>query len=92
VWCQIHADVLDREIRQVADPQQANVRGAAMIALIALGHATADELARKVRIKATFRPNPAHRAEYDDLYREFRKLYQHNKGIHARLNRSRTPP
>jgi xylulokinase len=88
VWCQIHADVLDREIRQVADSQQANVRGAAMIALIALGQATADQLARKVKIKATFRPDPAHRAEYDSLYREFRKLYQQNKGIHARLNRS----
>ena len=27
-WAQIHADVLDREIRQVADPVLANVRGA----------------------------------------------------------------
>jgi sugar (pentulose or hexulose) kinase len=53
-----------------------------------LGQATADQLARKVKIKATFRPDPAHRAEYDSLYREFRKLYQQNKGIHARLNRS----
>jgi xylulokinase len=90
VWCQIQADVLDREIRQVAEPQQANVRGAAMIALNALGHATADELAQKVRIKATFRPDPSHRATYDELYREFKKLYQQNKGIHARLNRSRS--
>jgi xylulokinase len=89
VWCQIHADVLDREIRQVADSQQANVRGAAMIALIAMGQATADQLARKVKVKATFRPDPSHRAEYDSLYREFRKIYQQNKGIHARLNGSR---
>jgi xylulokinase len=90
VWCQILADVLDREIRQVADPQQANLRGAAMIALIALGHATADQLAQKVKIKATFRPDPANRVAYDELYREFGKLYRQNKGIHARLNRSRS--
>jgi len=88
-WCQILADVLDREIRQVADPQQANARGAAMIALVALGHSSAEELATKVRIQATFRPDPANRATYDELYREFRKLYKHTKGIHARLNRSR---
>jgi xylulokinase len=88
VWCQIHADVLDREIRQVADPQQANVRGAAFIGLIALGHATAQELARKVAISATYRPDPATRSTYDELYREFRNIYKHNKGIHARLNGS----
>ncbi len=29
-WAQIHADVLDREIRQMADPVLANVRGAAL--------------------------------------------------------------
>ena len=86
VWCQIFADVLDREIRQVADPQQANVRGAAFVALVALGHADAEQLAAKVRISATYRPDPATRATYDELYREFRNLYKHNKAIHARLN------
>ncbi|MGH9206103.1 MAG: xylulokinase, partial [Acidimicrobiales bacterium] len=33
-WAQIHADVLGRDIRQVADPVLANVRGAALIALV----------------------------------------------------------
>ena len=28
LWCQIMADVLDREVRQIADPIDANVRGA----------------------------------------------------------------
>ncbi len=28
IWCQIHADVMDRRIRQVKDPILANVRGA----------------------------------------------------------------
>ncbi len=37
LWCQIHADVLDRPINQMVDPQQANVRGAAFVASIALG-------------------------------------------------------
>jgi xylulokinase len=89
VWCQIQADVLDREIRQVADPQQANVRGAAFLALIALGHATAEQLAQGVKISATFQPNPADRAVYDELFREFRNVYKHSKGIHARLNGAR---
>ena len=36
VWCQIYADVLDRSVRQVRDPLQANARGAAFIAAVAL--------------------------------------------------------
>lgn len=86
LWCQIHADVLDREIRQVSEPQQANLRGAAFLAAVALGHAGADELAGKVRIDQTFRPNPANRAIYDELYGQFKALYKANKGIHAKLN------
>ena len=31
IWCQIHADVLDRPIRQVKDPMEVNVRGAAVL-------------------------------------------------------------
>ena len=37
VWAQIHADVTGRTIRQMADPVLANVRGAGMLALLALG-------------------------------------------------------
>ena len=37
VWCQIFADVLNVEIRQVKDPIQANARGAAFIAAAGLG-------------------------------------------------------
>ena len=44
LWCQLHADILDRPIRQVADPVLANVRGAGLLTLrgarphLALGH------------------------------------------------------
>ena len=37
VWCQIFADVMNVEIRQVQDPVQANARGAAWIAAVGLG-------------------------------------------------------
>ena len=86
VWCQIHADVLDREIRQVADPQQANVRGAAFVASIALGHATAVQLAARVRIDRIYTPDASTRALYDGRFKEFKALYKANKAIHRRLN------
>ena len=59
IWCQMHADVLDRTIRQVAEPQHANARGAAFVAWLALGLTTPEALNRAVRIDAEFRPDPA---------------------------------
>ena len=89
LWCQIHADVLGRTIRRVAEPQHANARGAAFVAAIALGRRTPEELAARVRIDATFTPDPENRPTYDELYGEFKKLYKAHKPIHARLNRHR---
>ena len=86
-WSQIHADVLNREIRQVADPALANVRGAALLTLVALGRVTVDEIPAMVEIRHTFTPNCTNRPVYDELFAEFVNLYKHTKGIFKRLNR-----
>ena len=86
-WCQIFADVLNREIRQIEDPRQANARGAAFIASAGLGYITFDDIPKLTRIKKTFYPDPAHRKIYDDLYNMFLRLYQKNKSLYRRLNR-----
>jgi len=36
IWCQIVVDVLNKEIRQVENPRETGIRGAAMIAAVAL--------------------------------------------------------
>lgn len=87
IWCQIHADVFDRTIRQVADPIQANVRGAAFLAAVALGELTFDEVSDKVPIRQTFAPNPKNRAIYDELFASFKSIYRANKKVYSRLNR-----
>jgi len=76
LWCQIMADVLDREIRQVEHPIRANARGAALLAGIALEHITVADLARHVHVVETYRPDPAHRKVYDEGYKEFRVLHK----------------
>jgi xylulokinase len=88
LWCQIHADVMDREIHQMDEPQQANLRGAAFVALIALGEASAEELASGVPIRRRFTPDRHNRATYDSLFGEFKKLYTSHRAMCARLNRS----
>lgn len=86
IWCQIYADVLNRRIRRVADPIQANARGAALIASMALGYVTPDEIPSTVRISRVFEPNPENRKIYDQLYSEFLHLYRQNREMYHRLN------
>ncbi len=88
LWCQIHADVLDREIRQVADPILANVRGAAMLAAVGLGYRGFEDFAGG-QIRETFRPDPANRRIYDQLFDEFLSYYRRNRRAWARLNTGR---
>jgi len=85
-WCQIHADVLDRTIRQVRDPIRAGLRGAAFLACVALGLTTFDKIADEIQIANTFMPNPDNRKVYDDMFKEFVNLYRRNRPIYARLN------
>jgi xylulokinase len=86
VWCQIFADVLNCEIRQVREPVQANVRGVSLLAAVSLGWMSPDEIPAHVAIQNTFAPNAAHRKMYDELFREFLNIYKANKNIYARLN------
>lgn len=87
LWCQIHADVMDRTIERVADPLHTGVRGAALFAGLSLGRVPSEELRDRVRVDRTFTPDPATRALYDRLYAEFPRLYKAQKPMFARLNR-----
>ncbi len=86
LWSQIHADATGRTIRQVADPVLANVRGAGLLTLLALGHITVADIPGTVRVKATYEPDPAAAEVYAGLLKEFVNLYEKTKGIHKRLN------
>jgi xylulokinase len=86
LWCQIHADVLNRTIKQVKDPIQTNVRGAAFIASVALGFIGFEDIPNFVEINNHFEPNPQNRKLYDDMFQTFLNIYKKNKPIFKRLN------
>lgn len=90
VWAQIHADVMDRPIRRIEHPIRANARGAALLAGVALGRVTVDELGAKVKVVEVHEPDPANRAVYDELFTAYRAIYRQNKGVHRKLNRQRS--
>jgi xylulokinase len=84
LWCQIYADVLDREVEQVADARHAQLRGVALWNRISLGEMTLDEVPSLVPVAQVFGPTGA--AAYADNYREYTKLYSTLKGTYHRLH------
>ena len=85
--CQIHADVMDRTIEQVDDPLNAQLRGAAVLAGMALGLVGKGEVRDLVGVSRTFTPDPGNRQVYDRLSSELPKLYASQKKMFRRLNR-----
>jgi hypothetical protein len=83
-WTQIIADVLERPLHCVRDPQDAAARGAAACALVGIGVEPDLSFARRrAEIDRAVRPVPAraerHRrqyADYQSLYRALAPLFQ----------------
>jgi xylulokinase len=93
LWCQIHADVMGRALERVAEPLHANLRGAALLAGIALGDIDTGDVDGLVPVDARFEPDGTTSGTYDRLYAEFPRLYRSQKAMFARLNRlSRSTP
>jgi xylulokinase len=88
LWCQIYADVLGRNIEQVKDPVEANLRGAALLASVALGRLTFDDIPERVEIAARYEPRVENRRTYDRLFRAFKAIYTSNRAVYAELNGS----
>jgi len=88
LWCRIFADVLDRHIRRVRDPVQANARGAAFLAAVGLGWIRFEDIPSLVESDQAYRPDPANRPVYDELFAAFLQIHRRNRGLYHRLNRS----
>jgi xylulokinase len=86
LWCQIHADVMNRTIERLADPVHVNLRGAAVLAGLALGEVDRASAGSLAQVDMTFRPDPSRVAACDRLYAEFPRLYKSQKAIFRRLN------
>jgi xylulokinase len=61
-----------------------------MLAAVALGELTFDDIPGRVRVTASYRPDPGTAGLYAMLYNEFVGLYKRNHKAHARLNAARS--
>jgi xylulokinase len=89
LWCQVHADVLNRTVRQVKDPANANARGAAFMAAIGLELISFEDISNLIQYRATYAPDPQRRGLYDSMFREYVEIYKATHKIHERFNRKR---
>ena len=87
IWCQILADILDRNINQMKDASLAGAKGSAIVALVGLGKLKSFlEAAPLVKINKTFEPNPDNKKVYNSIYEEYVKIYERNKEMFKVLN------
>ncbi len=87
LWCQIHADAMDRRIERVADPMTGQLRGVALAAGVGIGALAWADVPRLVPVDRTFEPNPDARRIYARLADELPKLYRCQKRTFGRLAR-----
>jgi xylulokinase len=89
LWCQLYADVLDRDVEQVPQPLLAQLRGAALLASIALKRRT---LADPVALGRMFQPSAsasfyqARSGQLERLYRRDRNWSRGNAKTTTRSN------
>jgi xylulokinase len=87
LWCQIVADITNRTIKQVADPQFAGAKGMALLASMALGYIPSfPDIKQYITIQNVYQPNPKNRELYDRLFIEFKNVYKQNKSWYRRMN------
>ncbi|NHJ01711.1 MAG: xylulose kinase [Candidatus Heimdallarchaeota archaeon] len=86
IWVQIYADVLNKRIKRIKDPLQANARGAAFIASVGLGYINFNQIPRLTQYSGEFSPIRENVKIYNQLFKEFLNLYKHNKKAFQKLN------
>ncbi len=87
IWCRIFADVLQRPVLQMMNPQMACAQGAASIAMVALGiYKDFGEIDRMLKKGTLYRPDPGTRDVYEALYEQFKALYKNNKAGFTKIN------
>ncbi len=84
VWCQIFADVMNVEIKQVNEPVYANARGAAWIGAAGLGEIKFEDVSKLVKFKNVYTPNQNNRKLYDERFDIFKSIYKQTKSIYKK--------
>ena len=87
VTCQMLADITERKIETIDDPQDVGAVGAAMLAGVGLGILSGlDDVKTVIPVKDTYLPNDDNQEVYRRNYQVYKMLYQANKKNFRLLN------
>lgn len=87
VWMQVLADVTNRRVETVRDPQDAGAVGAALAAAVGLGiHPDVGFLRDLIEVEAEYLPREGPAPEYDFLFDEYRDAYRRLRGLYRKVN------
>ena len=87
IWMQILSDITGFKINKMEDPQNATLKGIALISLLSLGKIkNYYETENFVNVNKIFEPNTENRGVYDELFENFKNIYESLKGIFENLN------
>lgn len=78
LWCQIYSDTLDREVRQIDQPLLAQLRGAALLAAVALGRYSLENVPDPSA--TTYHPSPEEGRSMRERAEDIKSLYERDKG------------
>jgi xylulokinase len=88
IWCRIFADVLQRPVVQMKNPQMACALGAATIAMVSLGiYRDFTGIDRLLQKGNTYTPDPKNAAVYGRLFGHYKALYKNNRSEFNKINR-----
>lgn len=89
-WMQILADVTGRSFEVLDDPRNSGALGAAVVAMIGLGHLGGfEEVKQFVHVKKQYHPNEQQKSVYDSLFEDYKQVYYSLKKPYARSNAKR---
>jgi xylulokinase len=90
-WMQILADVTQRKVEAVRNPQEAGAIGAALVAAIGLGiYPSFETLKNVVKVEMILEPQEENREIYNSLFHSYQDAYGSLKGFYRRLNEKRS--
>ncbi|RLV50932.1 carbohydrate kinase [Nocardioides mangrovicus] len=86
VWCQIIADVMQRPVQIVREPESTCLGSGMLAAAAAAIHPSLPEAATAMSgCAAVYDPDPARGETYDALFEVYRDIYPTNRALFARL-------
>jgi xylulokinase len=86
-WMQIFADVCGRTFEPIVGAQEAGALGPALAVPLALGIYSDYRAVKKVvKVRRAFKPEPANRAVYDELFAQFKVLHERLSPVYRSLN------